>query len=481
MKTSFAVRPPRSAVDAVERGVDLGRRGDWRRALPHFRNATKLAPRLAPAWINLATTLAMLDELGGTERAFCQAIALAPREPSYATRYGWWLVQRGRLDDAEQAFEHARRLAPRDPGPAAGLAGLLERRGRLEQALELLAAHADGADPRVAELGATLCRRLAQPERGLAGVERALRAHPNHPGLHFAHAQLLHALARHDHAFAAWSRANAARGWTFDPAVLSARVSGLLQAFATPEHMAAGTDRDQRPVFLCGMPRSGTSLAEQILGCHPEIHPAGERETLRQIARSLPERTGRSGPWWTCLDALTSADLDELGGRYLAGQPTHRRVIDKMPMNVFLLGLVARILPGARVVICERDGLDAALSCFQQDFAGMAFAWSTSLTGCAARLEAVRRLTAHWRSVLPLPVHVLNYERLVTGPEAEIRALSSFLGVPFHAACLHPERSERLVHTASYAQVRRPIHAGAVGKARPYRAHLGAIAHLEGV
>lgn len=470
MKTSFALRTPDAAITALDRGVACGRRGAWREALPHFRRATELEPGLAPAWINLATTLAMLDELGGTERAYCQAIRLEPRNASYASRYGWWLVQRGRLEDAEQAFRHARGLAPKSPGPAAGLAGLHERRGQLDEAARLLKPHLRSGDPRVAELHATVCRRDERPADGLPAVDRALTLQAGHAGLHFARAQLLHALHRHDEAFGAWERANACRGWRFDPRVLAARLAGVLQA---PVDGPMGTSTDERVVFLCGMPRSGTSLTEQILGCHPQVHAAGERETLRQLARSIPDLVGRRGPWWTCLDALTPALLDQLAERYLDGLPERERVIDKMPMNVWLLALAARMFPAARVVISERDPLDTTLSCFQQDFAGMAFAWATTLEGCAMRLRAVRQLTTRWRSELPLPLRVQSYEALVTEPEAEIRALTAFLGLPFDPACLHPERNDRVVHTASYAQVKKPIHAGAVGKAAPYATHLG--------
>ena len=478
MKTSFALRTPDAAIDALNHGVACGRRGAWRDALPHFRRATELSPTLAPAWINLATTLAMLDELGGTERAFCQAIRLQPREASYASRYGWWLIQRGRLEEAEQAFRHARSLAPRDPGPAAGLAGLCERRGELDEAGALLRPHLDSGDARVAELQATVARRQGRPADGLPAIERALQRQPRHPGLHFHRAQLLHALGRHDEAFGAWSEANAARGWRFDPRVLEARLQGIL---AAPTAGPTSSVSDERVVFVCGMPRSGTSLSEQILGCHPDVHPAGERETLRQLARSIPALLGRQGPWWTCLDELQPAHLDALAARYLEGLPATARVVDKMPMNVWLLGLAARMLPRARVVVVERDPLDTALSCFQQDFAGMAFAWATTLEGCALRLRAVRWLTAHWRRELSSPLRVQGYEDLVRQPEREIRALCDFVGLSFEPACLHPERSTRIVHTASYAQVTRPIHAGAVGKAEPYADHLDPVRRILGL
>jgi hypothetical protein len=147
------------------------------------------------------------------------------------------------------------------------------------------------------------------------------------------------------------------------------------------------------------------------------------------------------------------------------------RITDKMPENYSTLGLIALALPHARVVYCRRDPRDIALSCFFQNF-GQRMPFTRRLDWLGHRIRQQQRLIGHFREVLPLRFFELSYEALVTEPEAQIRNLLDFCGLEFDEACLHPERSTRHVATASYAQVKRPIHSGSAGRYRNYAGQL---------
>jgi hypothetical protein len=221
------------------------------------------------------------------------------------------------------------------------------------------------------------------------------------------------------------------------------------------------------------MPRSGTTLVEQILAAHSGVRADGERtalfEYVRELAGDDPEAR-----WPEVLATLGRERFAALAERYLEGAEASgaRRITDKMPANFLNLGLAELLLPGARVVYCRRDPMDTGLSCYRQNFRSEGMAFARRLEHIAVYQQACLRLMAHWRAVSKLPIHVVDYESLVADFEPQVRALLGFVGLPWEAACLHPERHHRVVATASYEQVRRPVYATSVGGWRRYEREL---------
>jgi hypothetical protein len=212
------------------------------------------------------------------------------------------------------------------------------------------------------------------------------------------------------------------------------------------------------------MPRSGTTLVEQIASSHPDVFGAGELRDIGNIAASLRVTECERGP----IKDAAGKQLDRL--RVLGGSAL--RVIDKMPENVERLGLIATLFPSARVILCRRDPRDTCLSCFFQRFsAGNLF--SFDLVQCGRHHVHTDRLIAHWLKVLPLRMLEVQYEDLVADLEGQSRRIISFLGLPWNAACLDFHRTERTVQTASDWQVRQPIYTRSVGRWRNYERHLG--------
>jgi len=280
---------------------------------------------------------------------------------------------------------------------------------------------------------------------------------------------------RFEDAFGFFARANqllraaqAKSGRGYNPACMSRDVDQIIATF-TPEvfqtYRAFGNPSDA-PVFILGMPRAGSTLFEQIAASHPDVFGAGEQKTIGDVAR----QTGwRPSPAWSpeSLRAGAAAYLARLSAK--AGNPA--RIIDKLPDNIFQLGLIATLFPNARVIFCTRDARDTGLSCFFQHFSEP-YGFDTDLADCAHRHAQTERLADHWRAVLPLRHMTMSYEALLADVEGESRRLIDFLGLPWDPACLAFHETSRPVRTASWSQVRRPLYHTAAGRWRHYERHL---------
>jgi hypothetical protein len=222
------------------------------------------------------------------------------------------------------------------------------------------------------------------------------------------------------------------------------------------------------------MPRSGTSLVEQILSTHPGVYGAGELTAIDQFARHLGDATGDAYPQSAL--HLDQATIDAAARQYLAAlqdlAPSAIRVTDKMPGNFLHLGLIQLLFPGARVIHCRRDPLDTCLSCYFQQFnQGQTFSYDLSDLGHHYR--QYQRLMRHWQSVISLPMLDVHYEDLVADQEAMSRKMLEFCGLDWTDECMRFYESKRYVATASYDQVRQPIYHKSVGRWRHYERYLG--------
>ena len=248
-----------------------------------------------------------------------------------------------------------------------------------------------------------------------------------------------------------------------------AHVEQLIDRFGT-ERLARAAETghpDKTALLIVGLPRSGTTLVEQILSCHPDVHPGGElpfwTERMRLVDEQDPASLAHTGAEYS----------DLLRGLAPSGLAATGRVTDKMPLNVFQLGLVHLCLPRAIIVLCRRRPIDVALSIHRTYF-HRGVGLPTGGTALVAAVQAVERLCLHWRQVLPAAqLHEVAYERLVSDPGKEIGALLAACDLAWTDACLHPERNARVVRTPSRWQVRQPITPPPADAWRRYEPWLG--------
>lgn len=472
-------RMPKHAEAANNLGVIHRDAGEPAAAVAAFRRAVAARPGYAEALYNLGNALADVGLAGEAVPALTAAADDRPDDLDLHLTLFDCLVQADRADVAER---RARAFLAAHPGTApaaAALGAALQYLGRgAEAKSQFLAAVA--ADP--------ACSRAHQglaEDPGEAGAEhhiRQIRAAlsaasdegPEAVGLHFALGRHLAAAGDHDGALESWVAGNkrkreglARRGFSYSRDGMERRVATLCAAFPADSFGDAGGGTSRRPVFILGMPRSGTTLTEQILAGHPEVFGAGERGFVGQIAQKLYHGAG-APPEPLSHDALAAA-----ADFYLAAigrlNGTAARVTDKMPANFLHLGLIARVFPRARIIHCRRDPIDTCLSCFMQNFRAAHLSWTCDLADLGHYYCQYRRLMDYWRTVLPDGTMLeVDYEDTVADLESQARRLVEFVGLEWDDACLRFNETERAVVTASHSQVRRKLYGGSVGRWRRY-------------
>ncbi len=416
------------------------------------------------------------------EAAYAEALGIDPDHADALAGMGAVMDALGRYGDAERLLRMALDRRPGDPVAAGSLTHVLELQGRGEEILALIDSCRWAQRPGWAIVAEArqLFRlgRWDEAEARIGGVDPDQIDPASWAAVLNLRGRLLEARGDYPSAFRMFQASNLTQPADFDPATFRDTVDSLIGYFSR-ERMAtlprSGCDSD-RPVFIVGMPRSGTSLVEQMLGSHSRILACGERMDIYMLPRRFSG--GRTAERWPgCLTDTDSAALSEAAAAYLDGCGAAGtgvlRVTDKLPANFLNLGLVQLLFPRARVIYCRRDPMDTGLSCFAQDFRspGMGFARDLSLIGLYQ--QGCIRMMEHWRRVLELSIHTVDYEDLVSEPEVGARTMVEFLGLEWEDACLRFHESGRVVRTASHEQVRRPVYASSVGRWRHYGAWLG--------
>jgi tetratricopeptide (TPR) repeat protein len=497
----------------------LGRLAEARAA---YAEASRLNPDLAMAHNNMGQLLQQEGRLDEAFLCYQQSLALDPESARAHANLGSLLYEQDRTDLARSHYEAALRSDPNHAEAHGGLGLLRAEEGSAEAAIacyrtalccapDLAAAHT-GLGSVLEEQGdlagalAAYRQALAhQPDhagayallatalRGrLPGEEyRAARALLAQPGLsdsdrfnlHYGLALVLDARGEYTEAAAHVERAAALRkadqerrrrGYDRD---LHARFVDDLLATFTPEWFdrarSLGSD-SQRPVFVFGLPRSGTTLVEQVLASHPQVFGAGELPWGRDAFDRL---AGPESGTPRALAQLDSSRASQEATRYLRqlsavdSRATH--VVDKMPDNYLYLGLLAVLFPRAHFIHCRRDLRDLAVSCWMTNFRHIR--WACDPDDLAARFRDYLRLAEHWQKVLPVSVLEVRYEDMVANLEGTARRLLEWCGLPWEPACLAFHSTRRLVRTASVTQVRQPLYRHAVGRWRNYAGPLGAL------
>jgi tetratricopeptide (TPR) repeat protein len=335
----------------------------------------------------------------------------------------------------------------------------------------------------MAETWARLELHAKRPEAAVAIIDRQL-GKPGVPPLSrevlcFLKGRAYEQAGEHDRAFEAYRAANERLSANFDPADYARDIDALIESFSS-EALASlprGSDGTSLPVFIAGMPRSGTTLVEQIVDAAPGAHGAGEIKAMESIVASLPQTLGSQRPYPACIGDLTQRAADRLARRYLADIRKLDRnasvVTNKSLANYLQLGVIALLLPGARVIHCRRDPMDTCISCYCSHLMPKRLGYACDLRHVAFAYRQYERLMEHWRATLDIPMLDVCYEELIADPETVSRQMVEFCGLEWDEGCLRPHESKRFAMTLSYDQVRRPMYSSSVGRHRRFERHLG--------
>jgi len=459
-------------------------------ALDLLYKATKLDPRRADFATQYARALTLVKLMREARLAADRALALQPNDPMTLDTLGVVYTQTHEHQLAAQAFGKAVELAPRHAPFRFNLATALVAGGDIDGAEQHLEA-CIAIDPRYwkAHLTLSQLRRQTKESNHIPRLESLLAQHGDvtdaQTFLNMALAKEYEDTADYSQAFGHFVRGKSAgkeeRGYSIhtDEAIFEA-----LQAAVPGEPGHGGGIDTVEPIFVIGMPRSGTTLIERIISSHPDVFSAGELQNF-----AMAYKFATRGETDELLDVPTigltpRVDWRELGETYLAstrpatGHKPH--FIDKLPHNFLYAGFIAQALPRAKIICLRRDPIDTCLSNFRQLFSAEApyYGYSFNLLDTGRYYVLFDRLLAHWRNVLPGRILEVQYEALVDSQEEHTRRLIEFCGLPWNDACLSFENNPAPVNTASAVQVRAPVYRSALKRWKKYEPDLGELIAL---
>jgi tetratricopeptide (TPR) repeat protein len=419
---------------------------------------------------------------------FNTAYDIAPDNLTLNKNLGLAYTKLSRYEDAMRHYNHILSLDENNGEVHGEMARLYMHAGDMKQALKhyRLAFKINPDDPRNIHGLVQLDARSITPE-AINLIEKYL-LRPDLPldmrcSFYFALGAFYDARGKYDEAFANYSVANISKGVTFDAEKHTDFITDIIKTF-TPnlfeDYTSFGLNNTAQPVFIVGMPRSGTTLVEQILASHSDIYAAGELNLVSDFAQKLnlsvdcekdsPEFSVNAGS--ELLYDLSRFYINHINN--LAHNDDHNnpsKITDKMPTNFLYLGLIARLFPKAKIIHCRRNALDVCLSCYFQNFSGD-HAYTSDLNNIAYYYQQYERLMAYWEKTLPIEIYNIDYEEITTDLENTSKKLIEFVGLDWQSRCLEFYNTKRNVDTASLVQVRKKIYHSSVNRWQNYDKYL---------
>jgi len=464
-------------------------------ATVHFQRCVDLDSNNAEAYNALGNILRIQGQHDQAVACFKKALAIQPANADIRRNFSLVSndlgVSANKLGHSHDAIDHFRRavdLSDSNPEAHINLGITLEQTGKLDQAASSFK-KAISAKPDFAEAHYHLAH--LHSHRSTTGEIDAMQSLFDQPGTSESEQTLLayglgeahHKLENFDNAFASFETGHRLKKKTtsFHLADQIHFIESSIEVFNPnffDEHRKSGYE-DKTPIFILGMPRSGTSLTEQILASHNAVFGAGEQIYLPELVKG--SALAAANPYPTSIATLPHEKFRHFGEAYIKKLRSHSgqaaRISDTTPMNFLYVGLIATALPNARIIHCVRDPTDTCLSIFMHPLS-TPHSYAHELEDLGAFYKLYQRLMAHWHSMLPGRIHDVTYEKMVTDSETEIRALLNYCELSFEKACLNFHETERTIRTPSAGQVRQPIYNNSIRRWKHYEKHLGTLKGL---
>jgi len=451
----------------------------------YYNKLLKVNPESSIGHSMLGMLLFSQGQVEEAERCYNKALELDEENVRACRDFGYLHLALNRLTKARELFQRALMLEPRNLDVIAALARLEDQSGNLQKAYNLIEPYIDGKIQHV-DIGivyAGICRHFDRCREAVDYLERLLAGLGDQPrvkeNLHFALGKLYDRLGEYDNAFSHCDLGNHQKTDLFNWVEESTCIEELIKTCG-PNYFMAGprsTRTTERPVFIVGMPRSGSTLTEQILASHPDVHGLGELGIFPNIIQDLQSYLGAGTAYPGNLRNLTPAILDAMAETYLEGigklGPTDTlRVTDKTLVNFLYLGLISQMFPMARIIHCIRDPRDTCLSIYFQNFDESHY-YANRLENLGAYYSLYRKIMKHWKSLLGTRILEIQYEDMVKNQEKKSRELIEFVGMEWDERVLKFYDSKRSVVTASYDQVRQKIYTGSSARWKNYKKYIG--------
>lgn len=456
-------------------------------AAAEFRFVLEQAPSRLSSWMGLARALIAANDPAGAEVALDSAKELASGDPGPLVLRGTMLQGKGRYREARAAFEEALELAPGNVPAIIGLAELDLAAARPESGLERLEAIAkdSGRSPAVMAITASLLAAIGRREEAIRRIDDWLGEGDMTPqsraGLLKQRGRILDDMGEYDAAWQAWSQARQQAPRRIPAGHFSYAVDRLVQAYDAGIFNNRNTGESapwtHSPLLIVGAPRSGKSLLEQVLSCHPEIRGAGELRVLGRLSNEIARRYGSAvRPYPDCIGSLGDGDIDEFRQAYRQAIGRHAGdaswVTDTQPTNFLHIGLAAILAPDLKVIHCRRDPVDTAWACISRQFADPGLDFVATPTGFPIYMRGLDRLMRHWEQAIPLQILEISYEDLVTSTRQTLERIVAYVGMDWDDSLMsyaEPGRAD----VDSAPVLTGPLNDEEIGRGRPYAERIG--------
>ncbi|HED12672.1 MAG TPA: sulfotransferase family protein [Gammaproteobacteria bacterium] len=473
---------PGHLMGANNLGALLLHLGNAPAALELLLRTVKMFPDAAQIRVNLANTY---NALGLLDKAIEQARMALDIKSDFFDAYcilGSALQRLGQLDEALENYSIAAALRPGDINVQLGRAHLLELKGNYPQCWTLIKPLLRTGHPRAAAIYFDLGPHIGRRDEAVILLQ-SLLAHGSLPdaaqsSMHFKLGKHFDETGKFDDAFFHYSHANRLTGKTFNLDNTVRLFNAIISVYNNDfvQTMPRSENNSRRPIFILGMPRSGTSLVEQILASHPDVGGGGELPYIDEVANRISAQRGKSGLFPAGVTETGRNQLEILANRYLQRVTRHegntKHMTDKMPHNFVYIGIIMQMFPRASIIHCARNPVDTCLSCYFSHFGNDSHDYSYNLSTLGKYYCQYRRLMDHWNDLFGHRILTITYENMVYNQESVTRDLLNFCGLEWNDRCLEFHESARTVYTLSYKQVREPLYSDSIDRWKNYGKYL---------